>query len=185
MYNLVIYFLNKIDEDLGTTLKYEFDLISDLYNHLQIIEEENIILDIENIGLLRHQFMDIIVAVRANSGVIENYLSRSFNESFITTIAIHIATALTRQEYKMSKIDIWIVCENLSIAKMIAMKISRYKQFKIMNVLTLATYRKMCFRQKANRLILTADPLPFFGRGCFKDNTFCDSRRYPKNSKDG
>lgn len=161
LYNLVIYFLNKIDEDLGTTLKYEFDLISDLYNHLQIIEEENIILDIENIGLLRHQFMDIIVAVRANSGVIENYLSRSFNESFITTIAIHIATALTRQEYKMSKIDIWIVCENLSIAKMIAMKISRYKQFKIMNVLTFGTYRKMCFRQKANRLILTADSLPF------------------------
>ncbi|MGN1378455.1 MAG: BglG family transcription antiterminator, partial [Dorea sp.] len=132
-YEIIMHFLSNIDLELQTNLSQDDILIDSLLLHIKNMRDWGSLgFEISELDEMAFDYQRVLEVMDKNLYVLEKYLSYKVNENMKKSIMIHICVAIIRNNKKVRKPSVVIVCPgSMATGRYLEAQVESYFDFNI------------------------------------------------------
>lgn len=136
LYEIILYFLSKIDEETKYNLHFDDTLVSSLLLHIKNMRKwGELEFEFKGSNMPFIDFQNLSRIVDKYIYILEKYLSYRINSNMKKSILIHICVSLLKENEKMKKLNVAIICPgSMATGKYLEVQIRNYFDFEIVGV---------------------------------------------------
>lgn len=131
--------IEQISDELGINLNDDYEFFENLSNHLTSVLAEKHITYPDNpvIDEVLEESQDVVHAVGKVSSTLNRYTGRTFTDSDIAYIAVHVCAALERRKNKEVAFHVIVACHaGIGTSQLLLEKLKKHFNFQIVDIVS-------------------------------------------------